>query len=148
MTNPAIQNDFSYYRRTISRNRLNNQQVANSEQEQRSTDCFFGFFFTSPLFRRTAGSRKRGQQRDGQSDVSVLRRGHADAEDAEQRHHQVCFRGRDRFVRVISLSLGVKRILRFTFRRYFKLLRHSRHSCRICRNWRSHSAPSASADVV
>lgn len=27
MTNPAIQNDFSYYRRTISRNRLNNQQV-------------------------------------------------------------------------------------------------------------------------
>ncbi|MEQ2167393.1 hypothetical protein GOODEAATRI_003764 [Goodea atripinnis] len=26
MTNPAIQNDFSYYRRTISRNRLNNQQ--------------------------------------------------------------------------------------------------------------------------
>ncbi|KAJ4935883.1 hypothetical protein JOQ06_017410 [Pogonophryne albipinna] len=27
MTNPAIQNDFSYYRRTISRNRLNNQQL-------------------------------------------------------------------------------------------------------------------------
>ncbi|XP_016102946.1 protein FAM49A-like [Sinocyclocheilus grahami] len=27
MTNPAIQNDFSYYRRTISRNRLNNQQA-------------------------------------------------------------------------------------------------------------------------
>lgn len=30
MTNPAIQNDFSYYRRTISRNRLNNQQVRTS----------------------------------------------------------------------------------------------------------------------
>lgn len=27
MTNPAIQNDFSYYRRTISRNRINNLQV-------------------------------------------------------------------------------------------------------------------------
>ncbi|XP_033925176.1 CYFIP-related Rac1 interactor A-like isoform X2 [Melopsittacus undulatus] len=27
MTNPAIQNDFSYYRRTISRNRINNPQV-------------------------------------------------------------------------------------------------------------------------
>ncbi|XP_069613268.1 CYFIP-related Rac1 interactor A-like isoform X3 [Ranitomeya imitator] len=27
MTNPAIQNDFSYYRRTVSRNRLNNFQV-------------------------------------------------------------------------------------------------------------------------
>ncbi|XP_068773743.1 CYFIP-related Rac1 interactor A-like isoform X1 [Struthio camelus] len=27
MTNPAIQNDFSYYRRTISRNRLNNLQL-------------------------------------------------------------------------------------------------------------------------
>ncbi|XP_071432788.1 CYFIP-related Rac1 interactor B-like isoform X4 [Pithys albifrons albifrons] len=27
MTNPAIQNDFSYYRRTISRNRINNLQL-------------------------------------------------------------------------------------------------------------------------
>ncbi|KFU91848.1 Protein FAM49B, partial [Chaetura pelagica] len=27
MTHPAIQNDFSYYRRTISRNRINNLQV-------------------------------------------------------------------------------------------------------------------------
>ncbi|KGL85298.1 Protein FAM49B, partial [Tinamus guttatus] len=27
MTNPAIQNDFSYYRRTLSRNRLNNLQL-------------------------------------------------------------------------------------------------------------------------
>ncbi|MEE6484361.1 hypothetical protein FKM82_013849 [Ascaphus truei] len=27
MTNPAIQNDFSYYRRTVSRNRLNNFQI-------------------------------------------------------------------------------------------------------------------------
>lgn len=28
MRNPAIQNDFSYYRRTISRNRINNMHVS------------------------------------------------------------------------------------------------------------------------
>uniref|UniRef100_A0A672R1G3 Protein FAM49A-like n=1 Tax=Sinocyclocheilus grahami TaxID=75366 RepID=A0A672R1G3_SINGR len=33
MTNPAIQNDFSYYRRTISRNRLNNQQASSQSVE-------------------------------------------------------------------------------------------------------------------
>lgn len=57
----------------------------------------FRFFLISPLCRRPAGSRERGQQRDGQSDVPVLRRGDADAEDAEQRHHQVCFRGKSAF---------------------------------------------------
>lgn len=31
MTNPAIQNDFSYYRRTISRMRINNLSVRNTE---------------------------------------------------------------------------------------------------------------------
>lgn len=36
------------------------------------------------------GHRERGQQRDGQQDVSVLRRGHAHAEDTQQRHHQLC----------------------------------------------------------
>lgn len=30
MTNPAIQNDFSYYRRTLSRMRINNVPVRNS----------------------------------------------------------------------------------------------------------------------
>ncbi|KAI5091790.1 hypothetical protein C0J45_18996 [Silurus meridionalis] len=38
MTNPAIQNDFSYYRRTISRNRLNNQQNKTLPIED-TTDC-------------------------------------------------------------------------------------------------------------
>lgn len=33
MTNPAIQNDFSYYRRTISRNRINNLQVRGAPQD-------------------------------------------------------------------------------------------------------------------
>lgn len=33
MTNPAIQNDFSYYRRTVSRLRLANQQVTESTEE-------------------------------------------------------------------------------------------------------------------
>lgn len=28
MRNPAIQNDFSYYRRTINRNRINNMYVS------------------------------------------------------------------------------------------------------------------------
>lgn len=28
MRNPAIQNDFSYYRRTISRNQINNMNVS------------------------------------------------------------------------------------------------------------------------
>ncbi|CAF99471.1 unnamed protein product, partial [Tetraodon nigroviridis] len=100
MTNPAIQNDFSYYRRTISRNRLNNQQVSTVSRErgreggrergrERSPDSFWCRLC------RPAGSRERGQQRDGQPDVPVLRRGHADAEDAEQRHHQVCVREQD-----------------------------------------------------
>uniref|UniRef100_A0A8C5SYQ2 CYRIA/CYRIB Rac1 binding domain-containing protein n=1 Tax=Laticauda laticaudata TaxID=8630 RepID=A0A8C5SYQ2_LATLA len=36
MTNPAIQNDFSYYRRTISRNRINNlQSEVNNEMANR-----------------------------------------------------------------------------------------------------------------
>lgn len=32
MTNPAIQNDFSYYRRTISRMRINNVTVKKKQQ--------------------------------------------------------------------------------------------------------------------
>lgn len=32
MTNPAIQNDFSYYRRTISRMRINNLSVSKQLQ--------------------------------------------------------------------------------------------------------------------
>jgi len=44
MTNPAIQNDFSYYRRTISRNRINNLQVRGAPQDhlpegQRAQQC-------------------------------------------------------------------------------------------------------------
>lgn len=46
--------------------------------------------------RHTARGGERSQQRDGQSDVPVLRRGHSHAEDLEQRHHQVCFRGTSR----------------------------------------------------
>ncbi|XP_067317730.1 CYFIP-related Rac1 interactor A-like isoform X3 [Anolis sagrei] len=38
MTNPAIQNDFSYYRRTISRNRINNLQNKTLPIED-TTDC-------------------------------------------------------------------------------------------------------------
>ncbi|PIO37275.1 hypothetical protein AB205_0023460 [Aquarana catesbeiana] len=38
MTNPAIQNDFSYYRRTVSRNRLNNFQNKSLPIED-TTDC-------------------------------------------------------------------------------------------------------------
>uniref|UniRef100_A0A8C2WSD0 Family with sequence similarity 49 member Ba n=1 Tax=Cyclopterus lumpus TaxID=8103 RepID=A0A8C2WSD0_CYCLU len=33
MTNPAIQNDFSYYRRTVSRMRINNLSVREEEEE-------------------------------------------------------------------------------------------------------------------
>lgn len=36
MTNPAIQNDFSYYRRTISRNRINNLQVRGQRRSPRT----------------------------------------------------------------------------------------------------------------
>lgn len=142
MTNPAIQNDFSYYRRTISRNRLNNQQVRPWRRDLAPAvyvawlrflsliiqDCSSGrvlFLLTTQrdlqtilhkpkpglklgavrrlmLFKdtrsvlcwHTAGGGERGQQWDGQSDVSVLRRSNANAEDSEQRHHQVCVRGR------------------------------------------------------
>lgn len=47
MTNPAIQNDFSYYRRTISRNRLNNQQVRPWKHDQMFSFKQHGFTLTT-----------------------------------------------------------------------------------------------------
>uniref|UniRef100_A0A8D3CSS7 Family with sequence similarity 49 member A, like n=1 Tax=Scophthalmus maximus TaxID=52904 RepID=A0A8D3CSS7_SCOMX len=61
MTNPAIQNDFSYYRRTISRNRLNNQQVRPSGE----MICLFvlhttcNVFLSSPTIQKTTLSLER-----------------------------------------------------------------------------------------
>lgn len=37
---PAIQNDFSYYRRTISRNRINNMNVSCPENENINSDLY------------------------------------------------------------------------------------------------------------
>lgn len=50
------------------------------------------FSWSLLLFLFPGRRRKWGQQRAGQSDVSVLRQRHADAEDAEWRHVEVRLR--------------------------------------------------------
>lgn len=98
MTNPAIQNDFSYYRRTISRNRINNLQVRGlccPPRGSQGWEWLGGVSATpvTPITPPPAGCRERGEQRDGQQDVPLLRRGHPHAENPQQCHHQVRVRG-------------------------------------------------------
>lgn len=51
MTNPAIQNDFSYYRRTLSRMRINNVPVSVLHKF-----FYFALCFESFTYRRLDGS--------------------------------------------------------------------------------------------
>lgn len=60
MTNPAIQNDFSYYRRTLSRMRINNQAVSVSGSR---SPCKFvslsqGICFCNAPFPRVMGVKE------------------------------------------------------------------------------------------
>lgn len=54
MTNPAIQNDFSYYRRTLSRMRINNQavSVSGSRSPCKSVSLSQGLCFGNAPFPR------------------------------------------------------------------------------------------------
>ncbi|MEE6484362.1 hypothetical protein FKM82_013849 [Ascaphus truei] len=58
MTNPAIQNDFSYYRRTVSRNRLNNFQNKSLPIED-TTDCLSTMACVCRVMLETPGYRSR-----------------------------------------------------------------------------------------
>lgn len=92
MTNPAIQNDFSYYRRTISRMRINNVSVRNNSR----TMLWLHHPDGNPQLPQSvfwAGPNgKRGGQRASQPHVSVLRERDAHVKNAQRGYIKVCLR--------------------------------------------------------